>query len=187
MSVIEKPKTMRGVEIADGARVDLATHHEVSQFLFTEVRLLAEEQFEDWLALFTEDAHYWMPGIENRYRRDKRGSYDLNDMAYFDDTKEGLALRVKRLLSGQAWPEDPATRHVMSISNVEVFEASEPDHLVVYSHFISYRNKGERDDSTLHGRRRDVLRKDGASFKIAKRRIVISQAILLSKNLNVFF
>ena len=35
--------------------------HEVEQFLYHEARLLDERKFDDWLALLTDDIHYWMP------------------------------------------------------------------------------------------------------------------------------
>ena len=40
----------------------------VQQFLFSEARLLDERRFDDWLALFSDDAIYWMPVRHNRLR-----------------------------------------------------------------------------------------------------------------------
>ena len=33
----------------------------VEAFLYREARLIDEGQFDEWLTLFTEDAHYWCP------------------------------------------------------------------------------------------------------------------------------
>src|ERR1700739_2546463 len=35
--------------------------HRCEQFLMHEARLLDESKFDDWLALFTADAWYWVP------------------------------------------------------------------------------------------------------------------------------
>ena len=39
----------------------LLLKHEVEDFLYREADLLDERRYEEWLDLFTEDAHYWMP------------------------------------------------------------------------------------------------------------------------------
>ena len=39
---------------------------EVEQFLYHEARLLDERRFHDWIELFTEDVHYWMPTRSSR-------------------------------------------------------------------------------------------------------------------------
>jgi 3-phenylpropionate/cinnamic acid dioxygenase small subunit len=37
------------------------TDAELIDFVVREARVLDEHRFEDWLDLFTEDGHYWMP------------------------------------------------------------------------------------------------------------------------------
>jgi len=39
---------------------------ECEAFLVDEAQLLDEGKFEDWLALFTDDAWYWVPSEPNR-------------------------------------------------------------------------------------------------------------------------
>ena len=39
---------------------------QVQQLLCREARLLDERRFREWLALFTEDARYWMAARSNR-------------------------------------------------------------------------------------------------------------------------
>ena len=53
--------------------------------------------------------------------------------------------------------------------------------------FLVYRNRLEDEESFLIGRRFDTLRRDGASWKIARREIVLDQSTLLAKNLTTFF
>lgn len=166
--------------------VDDATYLRVLRFYAAEARLLDEERYSEWLELMAPDLRYWMPGIENRYRRDPITARTTGRMSFFDDSLGDLRLRVRRLESGCAWPEDPPTRHVYAIGNVEAFETDD-DELLVLSVFTSYRNKLDRDESLLMGRREDRLRRNGDRLSIAKRAIFLSQSLLLAKNLNVFF
>lgn len=171
-----------------GGPSDDATYLSVLRFTAAEARMLDEERYGEWLELFTEDCRYWMPVMENRFRRDPVRSFAAGRMSFFDDTLDTLALRIRRLESGRAWPEDPAVRHIYAVSNVEVFATGDPDTVIVHSVFVSYRNKLDRDEATLIGRRRDVLvRGGGADWRIRRRLILLGQSLLLSKNLNIFF
>ncbi|WP_183033121.1 3-phenylpropionate/cinnamic acid dioxygenase subunit beta [Cupriavidus sp. UME77] len=167
--------------------VDLATAHRVQQFLYREARLLDSEAWSDWLALMADDIHYWMPAIENRRRADKLGAYGVGRGAYFDDNHFDLERRVARFRQPSAWAEDPPTRHVHVISNIEAYAGAADDEFIVHSVFVNYRSRGEADNDLLLGRREDVLRAHGEDFRIARRKIVITQSLLMSKNLNTFF
>lgn len=120
--------------------VDRETHHRIEQFLFREARLLDEERWDDWLALMTEDIHYWMPTLENRRRADKAGPYGPDRGALYDDSLQDLTRRVTRFKQPSAWAEDPPTRHAHVISGVEAYEGERdgeyrvPQHLRQLSH-----------------------------------------------------
>jgi ethylbenzene dioxygenase beta subunit len=172
---------------ADEVGVDRETAYRVEQFLFHEARLLDSEAWEAWLALMTPDIHYWMPAIENRRRADKLSAYGPGRGAYFDDHHQDLQRRVARFLQPSAWAEDPPTRHVHVISNVEVSHAEVAGEFKVHSVFVNYRSRGEADNDLLLGRREDILRSDDEGLRIARRKIVITQSLLMSKNLNTFF
>src|SRR5690625_7147907 len=68
----------------------IVLHHEISAFLFREARILDEERYTEWLEFFTEDVHYWVPGVENLARRDLERSTSVDHMAHFDDTMDDL-------------------------------------------------------------------------------------------------
>jgi ethylbenzene dioxygenase subunit beta len=159
----------------------------IERFLRKEARLLDQELYREWFGLLAEDLFYWMPLRENRQRRDPRREIEPQNMAYFDERKSDIDLRLQRLESGKAWTEDPAGRHVYGISNVEAFATATPGEYEVLSVFTLYRNRSNHDESTLMGRRRDVLRDAGDGFVIARRLILLQQSVLLSKNLSVFF
>jgi len=170
-----------------GAAVSDADLLRIERFLRFEARLLDQERYRDWYALLADDLFYWMPLRENKRRRTKGREITPDHMAFFDERKTDIDIRLQRLESGMAWIEDPPTRHVYAISNVEAFATAIPDEYEVHSVFTMYRNRSERDESTLMGRRRDVLRQHGDSFQITRRLILLQQSVLLSKNLSVFF
>ena len=167
--------------------VDDATARRIEKFLAREARLLDSEAWDAWLALVTEDIHYWMPAAENRRRADKLGAYEPARGAYFDDNHRDLTIRVARFKQPSAWAEDPATRHVHVVSNVEALLTERPDEFRVYSTFVNYRSRGEHDNDLLLGRRDDVLRVVDGELRIARRTVLITQSLLMAKNLNTFF
>jgi ethylbenzene dioxygenase beta subunit len=171
----------------DGAPAPDAVWREVERFYAREARLLDGERFADWYALLADDLFYWMPLIENRFRRDKRPTLSPDNMALFDETKADIAVRIGRLASQLVWTEDPPTRHVYIVTNVEVFTTAIDDEFEVHSTFTQYRNRAEHDDAVLYGRRRDILRRDGDGLLIARRLILLAQSVLLTKNLSAFF
>lgn len=174
---------MRGA----GTPADDALQARVARFYNMEARLLDDERYQEWYDLLTDDLFYWMPLRENRFRRDKREEISPDNMAFFDESKADIAIRLGRLSSNLVWTEDPPTRHVYIVSNVEAFETSKPGELEVHSTFIQYRNRSEHDAATLYGRRRDLIREAEGSFRIARRLILLPQSVLLTKNLSVFF
>jgi len=169
------------------APVPMELISEVEQTLYREARLLDNEQYDDWTAMMCDDLHYFMPGLETRYRRDKTDQVtDLTRMAYYNDSLPELHKRLARLKTGTAWSEDPATRYCHLITNIEVETTELAGEYRVYSNFLAYRNRNERDNDTLIGRREDIWRRQGAVLKLARRTIFLKQNVLLSKNLNIY-
>lgn len=160
--------------------------HEVEAFLNREARLLDGERYDEWLALLADDVHYWVPGIENRNRRDALGAFSAGHMAYFDDGREDLARRIARFTSDTAWAENPPTLHLHLVSNVEVEPAERPGELLAHSVIVCHRWRYEKDEDVLYGRREDVLRRTTDGLLLARRRVVIRHNILPAKNLNTF-
>lgn len=180
--------------------MDEALTRAVEQFLYREARLLDERRFGEWLDLFAEDARYWMTGRSTRYPKSSRAialldpaRYDEDELAkddelaLFDETKESLAARIARLDTGMAWAEDPPSRTRHLITNVEVEAGQTESELTVHSNFLVYRSRGESDEDLFVGARRDRLRRVGDAFKIAQRRLILDQNVLMAKNISIFF
>ena len=74
------------------SRPSAAPGEEIEQFLYREAELLDERRYEEWLALFAEDAHYFMPMRRNvphdePEREFTRAGTDVN---WFDEGKDTL-------------------------------------------------------------------------------------------------
>ena len=170
----------------------LLLREEIETFLYHEAELLDEGRYEEWLDLFTEDTHYFMPMRRNvphdePEREFTRAGTDVN---WFDEGKDTLTRRVKQILTGIHWAEEPRSRICHLISNVQVVTPSNgasPDEVTVKSRFLVYRNRVETETDFLVGKREDLLRRENEGWKIARRKIVLDQNVLLAKNLTVFF
>jgi 3-phenylpropionate/cinnamic acid dioxygenase small subunit len=173
---------------------------DVEQFLYREARLLDERRFQEWLALLTDDIHYWMGARTNRYPKvskaiaildsERYSEEDLtqeDELAILDETKETLSRRVARLETGMAWAEDPPSRTRHLLSNIEVEPGDTASELKVYASFLVYRSRAETEQDVYVGARRDVLRNVDGAWKIARRRIILDQNVLLAKNVSIFF
>ena len=173
---------------------------EIEQFLYREARLLDDRQFHQWLELFTDDIRYWMPLRSNRYpaiskaisirdgsRYEEEDLSKENELAIMDETKESLERRIARLDTGMAWAEDPPSRTRHFVSNIEVHPGEQASELKVYSNFIMYRNRAEKEQDFYVGSREDILRRVEGGWKIAYRKIILDQNVLLAKNVSNFF
>ena len=161
--------------------------YEVEQFLYAEAALLDARRYRDWLGLLAEDIHYWMP----IRRTVSTADLDLEftqpgEMAFFDDNKMLLATRIAKLETGRSWAEDPPSRTRHLITNVRVV-SDDGQQLEVESNFHVYRTRLNSEETSWIGSRRDVLRRVEGSFRIADRKILLEQTVLLARNLSNFF
>lgn len=163
------------------------TQHRVEQFYFAEAAALDERRFDDWLDFFADNAHYWMPIRRSTMNKDAGNEFTKRgDVAFFDDTKELLQIRVNKLGSGFSWSEDPPSRTRRIISNVRVLKETR-DELTVTANFVVHRARYEDEEDCWYGRRLDLLKLSGDSFKIQNREIYLEQTVILSRNLSVMF
>ena len=171
----------------------LLLQQEVEDFLCHEADLLDERRYEEWLALLTEDVRYWMPMRRNVKvdDLDREVTREGLDISWFDEGKETLIRRVRQIQTGIHWAEEPVSRISHMISNVRLLEANpswaEPAEVTVRCRFLVYRNRVETETDILVGKREDLLRHINGEWKVAQRKILLDQNVLLSKNLTFFF
>ena len=79
------------------------TDRQLIDFVLDEAALLDEQRWGDWLALFTEDGHYWMPLAH--------GQTDplLHASLLYED-RLLLQVRIERLRGTRTFSQQPASR-----------------------------------------------------------------------------
>jgi benzoate/toluate 1,2-dioxygenase beta subunit len=141
----------------------LALHHRVSQFLFHEARLLDEQNWEEWEALFTDDGVYWAPATP--------GQPDpVNHVSLIYEDRLLRKVRIARFASPAAYSLQPFPRTVHQLSNIMI-DRHDPSsgEVSVTSRFlmIEYRRGAQHyfGGAYIH----DLAESDGA-FKIRRKK-----------------
>jgi 3-phenylpropionate/cinnamic acid dioxygenase small subunit len=132
------------------------------QFLYLEARLLDTQRYEEWLALFTDDATYWVP-----LEQGQTDPHETSSIIHDDRTL--LELRVKQIRHPRAHARQPLARTVHQVGNVSVVNET-PAQLRVASTLtvVEFRNEKQRLYGALVEHR---LRRKGDTFQIAHKRI----------------
>src|SRR6516165_4150922 len=135
----------------------------IEQFLFREAQLMDEHRFDEWLALWSEPALYWVPS--NRDDLDPAREVSL----IYDDWVR-LQLRIARLKSGFAHAQEPKSRMRRLISNVVIEEAE--GEVVASSNFLlAELRRGKQD--LFAGRTTHRLRQQDGSFKMKLKKVLL--------------
>jgi 3-phenylpropionate/cinnamic acid dioxygenase small subunit len=160
---------------------------EVEEFLFEEASLLDERRYDEWLARLTDDIHYWMPIRRTTTAKEVANEFTKpGGMAFFDDDKKTLTVRVQRMAVGRAWAEDPPSRTRRLVSNLRILEV-DGDEITVTVNFHLYRTRLDSEEDSWIGRREDRLRRVGGRLMLARRHIFLEQTVILSQNMSSLF
>ena len=167
---------------------------EVEDFLYAEAELLDQRQFGEWLDLLTDDLVYFMPmrrNVKFGQHAAQENTRLGQDISWFDEDKWTLSKRVEQIMTGVHWAEEPLSRLCHMVSNVQLLGAEpsmlEPAHVTIKSRFLIYRNRVETETDILVGKREDTLRRVDGGWKLSRRKIVLDQNVLMTKNLTFFF
>ncbi len=169
------------------ALLSIDQHLALTQTLYREARLLDEERFADWLELLADDVHYRMPLTARRFRADRSAALAEGPGYVFDDDKDRLGLRVRRLESGLVWAEDPRNRVRRIVSNVEIYRAETDGEAAVHSVIEVHRSRMDAQQRRLTAARTDLWRLEGGGWRLVQRLIQFDHPVVIDSNLNVFF
>lgn len=85
----------------------------VERFIYREARLQDEHRYADWEALWTDDAIYWVPA--------NGGDIDPEtQMSIIYDNRSRIGVRVRQLLSGKRYTQEPKSSIRHFVTNIEV-------------------------------------------------------------------
>lgn len=106
-----------------------AEYRAVVDFVYKEARLADESRYDEWEALWTDDAIYWIPATAS-------GDADpAHQLSHLYDNRARLTTRVKMLKSGLRYSQLPASSMRRLVSNIEV-EKTESGEFVIGANFI---------------------------------------------------
>ena len=152
----------------------------IEQYLYREARLLDEDRWDDWLALFSDDGMYWAPLAAGQ-------ADPLGHVSLFWENALLREVRVKRITNPRNWSQQPRSRCARVVGNVMV-DGRDPDtgDLVVSSrfHFAEWRKGGEH--RSLAGSCRHHLIRDGATWRIRLKRVDLINSEAVHDLLQVF-
>jgi 3-phenylpropionate/cinnamic acid dioxygenase small subunit len=138
--------------------------HQIENFLYREARLMDEHAYDEWLSLWAEDALYWVPCNDDDIDPQRHVSIIYDNRPRLED-------RIERLKSGAAYAQEPKSRLRRVVANVEIEEGDNGE-VTVYSNFNLTELRRSRQD-TFAGRTIHKLRPQGASFKIAYKKVLL--------------
>ena len=93
------------------------TRQDLIDFVVNECRLLDARRFEDWNALFMDDAYYWIPLVPDQ-------EDGINHTSHMYEDKLLRELRIERLKSPRAFSQQPPSRshHLLQVPTIEEFD-----------------------------------------------------------------
>jgi p-cumate 2,3-dioxygenase subunit beta len=144
----------------------VVTRAEVEDFLYFEAALLDEWKLNEWEALLTDDAGYYVPP------NDQPDGDHRSTLFLVADDRERIRQRVIRVLDPNCHAEFPKSRTRRMISNVRIL-AIDGDLITVSANFVCYRYRRYERIREYVGAYRYVLRRAGNFFKIKERRVII--------------
>jgi p-cumate 2,3-dioxygenase beta subunit len=139
---------------------------EIEDLFFREAELLDQWRLDEWLALLTDDAGYYVPS------NDRPDASHRDTLFTIADNNARLKERVRRVLDPSCHAEQPHSRTRRLIGNVRV-AAQSGDTIEATANFIVHRFRRGDDTRLFVGQYRYKLRRIGGALKIAERRVIL--------------
>lgn len=143
----------------------------VEDLLFLEADLLDRWQLDEWLALYTDDAHYFVPPS------DVDGDTADPDVSLFYIMDDRMRMRERVIRLGKVgahseWPRSKV-RHLVSNTRVE----RDAELIRARSSFVVWRNKDVTSDAFVGHYLHEIVEREG-ELKIAKKTCVLDMEAL---------
>jgi len=137
---------------------------QVEQFIYHEAQLMDEHRYDEWLALWTEDARYWVPSGRDEINPER-------EISLIYDDRVRLQVRIARLKSGFAHAQEPKSRMRRVVSNI-VIEEAENGEITASSNFLLAELRRGRQD-IFAGRTMHRLRPHPGGFKLVSKKVLL--------------
>lgn len=177
------PAPVRAQRVAVGSPV----YNEIVEFLYDEAEMLDNVRLGEWSELLAPDIEYNVPLRLTKPMRQQDGTV-IRTVQHMHDSHASLMLRVRRITDTRsAWGEDPPSRTRRMVSNVRVYKTEKTNEFLVQSYLMLTRSRFDFDYfDLLPCDRSDILRRQGGSFQLARREVLIDQSVIGTPNLGIF-
>ena len=138
--------------------------HDIEQFLFREARLADEHRYEEWEELWTDDAIYWVPANGDDIDPER-------EMSIIYDNRSRIGLRVRQLLSGKRYTQDPRSSLRRIIGNIEVL-GRDGDEIRVGANSIVFESS-QRGETIWGARNEYTLRREIRGFRLVRKKVAL--------------
>ena len=138
--------------------------HEISQFLLREARYADDHRYEEWEALWADDGIYWIPANGDDIDPERQ-------MSIIYDNRSRIGLRVRQLMTGKRYTQEPQSRLRRIVGDIELVKADGHELHVACNTMIF--ESALRGDVIWASRNEFVLRRDGKDFKIARKKVAL--------------
>ena len=159
-----------------GTAPDLRT---LEQFLYHEARLLDEQRWEEWDALFTEDGIYWAPASPDQPDA-------THHISLIYENALLRAVRIKRFRHPNAFSLQPKPRTVHMVTNVMLDSVDAAGNCVVTSRFQMLQYRREKQD-VFAGNCTHHLRSTPEGYRIALKKAELVNCDAAMESVLVYF
>ncbi|MFO1425765.1 MAG: aromatic-ring-hydroxylating dioxygenase subunit beta [Steroidobacteraceae bacterium] len=160
---------------------DTVTRDAIEDFVYTEAALIDDRRFEEWKNLFAADGQYMIVTPDTP---DPENASPENTLFLVADDQTRLALRIKRIVDGNAHAEYPPSKTRHCVSNVR-FSANGSGEVTVRANFITWRSRLD-EIVCFPGHVVYRLVRGGDSFRIREKRCIIDTDTLRSQRTVAF-
>ena len=148
-----------------------AEYKAVEAFLYKEARFADESRYDEWEALWEDDAVYWVPATT------REGADPNRHISHIYDNRARIATRIRLLKSGYRYSQTPASLMRRLISNIEI-EKTDQGEFIVGSNFLllELSIQAKHETHLWGGRTTHKLRWANGEFKMFWKNVVLVNA-----------
>ncbi|MEK7943285.1 aromatic-ring-hydroxylating dioxygenase subunit beta [Pigmentiphaga sp. YJ18] len=158
------------------SRLALEVRADAQAVVFQEAAHLDAQRWDDWLALYAEDASFWLPAWTDEHRLSVSPDSELSLM--YCAARAGLEDRVWRVRSGLSVASTPLPRTCHAVTGCVATAAGEGRVRVESAWTCHVYNVKHRDQHTFFGRYEHLLRPEGDGWRIAAKKIVLMNDVI---------
>ena len=137
---------------------------DVAAFVHREARLQDEHRYAEWEALWADDGVYWIPANGDDIDPEQQ-------MSIVYDNRSRIGVRVRQLLSGRHYSQEPRSRIRHFVTNLEVTRRDGNEIGVGCNVMVFESNL--RGETIWAARTTYLLRRTGADFKMARKTVAL--------------